>query len=310
MPNLRNLIPSANSLFTFEAAARLSSFTKAAAELNVTQAAVSYAIKRLETFMDVRLFHREYRKITLTDVGQKFFTDVSLGLSHIQQSATEISQRYDHVRDRAHVTISISTAFAGYWMLPRLPDWRTQYPNIDLRLQTSDRDVDLTSEGITLGIRRGRGDWMEYDAMLFGEEEVYPICSPDFCQKYGQLSEPSDLLNVPLIIFNEAFRNRLSWQDWLHHFGVDQPLSQENNIPTNDYALTVHAAIDGHGVALGWKHLTDGLIREGRLARPIPDTLKTGQGFYVVWAKDRPLSRDAIIVRDWLIRTAKQDFNS
>ncbi|RED49194.1 LysR substrate-binding domain-containing protein [Aestuariispira insulae] len=299
MSNLRTLLPSANSLFAFEAAARLLSFTNAARELNVTQAAVSHAIKRLEENMQVQLFHREYRKISLTDVGEKFYNDVAIGLSHIERSAREIRQ----VHGGSHVTFSITTAFAGYWMLPRLPNWRRDHPDVDLRLQTTDKDVDLAAEGITLGIRRGDGNWEGYESALLAEEEIYPVCSPDFLRHHPGLREPEDLLDSQLIIFEEAFRYRPGWAEWLREFGVEEAPPKER-FPINDYATTLHAAIDGHGVAMGWHHLTTDLVKQGRLVRPIPHTVRTGMGFYVVWVKGRPLPNDAKLVRDWLLEEA------
>ena len=133
MQSLRSLLPSPGALIVFEAAGRLASFTRAAEELAMTQAAVSFAIRNLERDLGVPLFTRRHRSIALTEAGERFHADVSLGLTHIRKSAEELKAQGS---DR-HVTLSASTAFASYWMLPRLARLRADLPGIDLRIQTS-----------------------------------------------------------------------------------------------------------------------------------------------------------------------------
>ncbi len=124
MANLRHLLPSASGLVVFEAAGRLASFTAAARELGMSQAAVSYAVGRLEAQLGAALFHREHRRVRLTEAGTRFFADVSLGLSYIRRSAEELRA----AASDAHVTLSASTAFAAFWMVPRLQKFREDLP--------------------------------------------------------------------------------------------------------------------------------------------------------------------------------------
>ena len=144
MQSLRHLLPSAGSLIVFEAAGRLGSFTGAGRELGMSQAAVSYAVRGLERQLGVALFLRKHRQVRLTEAGERFFADVTLGLSHIRKSAEELRA----FAGGGHVTLSASTAFASFWMMPRLQQFRDDLPGIDLRIQTSDRDIDLIAEGI------------------------------------------------------------------------------------------------------------------------------------------------------------------
>jgi len=146
MQSLRHLLPSAGSLIVFEAAGRLASFTAAGRELGMTQAAVSYAIRGLEDQFGAKLFQRRHRQVLLTEAGERFHADVTLGLSHIRKSAEELRARSGGM----HVTLSASTAFASFWMMPRLQKFRDDLPGIDLRIQTADRDLDLVAEGIPL----------------------------------------------------------------------------------------------------------------------------------------------------------------
>ena len=152
MHELRRLIGSLDAVAVFETAGRLLSFTAAARELGLTQPAVSYAIQGLERQLGAPLFRRGRRRVDLTEVGQRFLTDVTLGLSVIRRSAEDISA----FASDSHVTLAASTAFASFWMMPRLQRFRDELPGIDLRIQTSDRDLDIRAEGIALAVRGGR----------------------------------------------------------------------------------------------------------------------------------------------------------
>lgn len=300
MQPLRRLISSPSALFAFEAAARLGSFTQAAEELRVTQAAVSYSIKRLEATLGQPLFVRRHRRVELTETGERFYHDVSIGLAHIRRSAEAIRrQRADN-----HVTLSVSTAFANWWVLPRLAAFRAAHPHIDLRLQTTDKDVDLAAEGIALGIRRGKGNWPEYEAALFAREAIDPVCSPGYLTPLTtRPSSTADLKRLKLIHLDEPFRPRPSWSDWFAAQGVDYT-DLGDGLRLNDYALVVQAALEGQGVALGWRHLTADLVARGLLVRVLDRTLETGLGFYLVWTRGKALADDAIAVRDWLLNHA------
>lgn len=300
MQNLRRLIPSPGALFVFEAAGRLCSFTRAAEELNVSQAAVSYAIKQLEETLGQALFLRQHRKVVLTEAGERFFYDVSIGLTHIRRSAEALHQD----RTGRHVTISVSTAFASQWMLPRMAGFHADCPDVDLRLQTTDRDSDLAMEGIGLGIRRGTGDWSAYHSALLAREEIQPICSPDYLTRALQNPTLEQLAGSRLIHLVEPFRERPDWRDWFAAQGIDYQ-SREEGLRLNDHALVIQAAQEGEGVALGWRHLTRRLIAQGLLVNPVKETLRSEFGFYVVWPKAITLIPHAEEVRDWLLTQAE-----
>ena len=296
MESLRSLIPSPSGLFAFEAAARHGSFTRAAEELGVTQAAVSYSIRQLETALGVTLFHRRHRGIALTENGERFFHDLAIGLAHIRRSAETLKRQ----RGGRHVTLSASTSFAGYWMMPRLAELRAAHPEIDLRLQTSDKDVDLHAEGISLGVRLGEGEWQAYDSALIAPEEIFPICSPAYLQASGPLEGPSGLAAQKLIHLDEPFRPSPTWRDWFAAAGLDQA-DRGEGLRLNDYALVLQAVLEGQGVALGWQHLAGPLVERGLLVRPLPQSQVTGAGFYIVWPKGQTLSPQAATVRDWIL---------
>lgn len=297
MEMLRSLLPSINGLVVFEAAGRLSSFTAAARELHMTQAAVSYAIARLEEHLGTALFLREYRRVRLSEAGERFHADVSIGLSHIKRSAQDLRS----VATGGHVTLSCSTAFAAFWMVPRMAQLREDLPHIDLRIQTADRDLDLLGEGIPLAVRGGDpGEWSKYDAEPLAPEEIYPVCGAGYLAERDQPRRAADLLGHQLIHLEEPFRSAATWRDWFESVGIDGQ-KVPKGLQINDYVLVIQSVIAGQGVALGWRHLVEGLVEKGVLVRLTDHALTTGMDFHVIWPRDAALSRAALDVRDWLL---------
>jgi DNA-binding transcriptional LysR family regulator len=304
METLRRLLPSASSLIVFEAAGRHQNFTRAANELAMTQAAVSYAIRGLEEQLGVPLFHRVHRAVQLTEAGEKFHADVSLGLSRIQKSAEEIRAK----RRETNVTLAASTAFASMWMLPRLTKLREDLPEIDLRIQTSVRDLDLEEEPIPLAIRGG-GDpvhWPRYHTALLAPEVICAVASPAFVEANGMPQRLADLLKHPLIHLEEPVRQAYSWQEWFASAGVSYP-AKARRLTLNDYVLVIQAVLAGEGIALGWNHLIERQVRSGALVPVGNHVLKTDLAFYVVWPRSRELNLQARRVRDWLLDEGRRE---
>lgn len=298
MRSLRHLLPSVNGLIVFEAAGRLSSFTAAGRELGMTQAAVSYAIRGLEDRLGTKLFQRRHRHVVLTEAGSRFLADVTLGLSHIRKSAEDLSAR----AAGADVTLSASTAFASFWMMPRLQQFRDDLPEIDLRIQTADRDLDLVAEDIPLGIRGGRAeDWPDYDLLPLAQEEICAVAGPTYVQRYGLPTTPAEITLHRLIHLEEPFRPAANWHEWFQSAGINGAVAKRG-LSINDYVLVIQAVMAGEGIALGWRHLTDRLVDNGLLVKASSHVLKTGSAFHVAWPRNRELSDNARKVRDWLAR--------
>ena len=302
MQELWKLLTSPRHLIFFEAAARLGSFTKAAQELNVQQPAVSAAIRQMEESLAVPLFHRAHRTVILTPAGERLFSDVSVALERILNSARAVHQRGRN----DHVTLSVSTAFANYWMVPRLGEFNAAHPDIDLRLQTSDREPDLVAESISLGIRRGYGNWDDCHAALIAPEVIYPIASPQVMAAAVNLKTVPNLLHERLIHLEEPIRERPTWGDWFAYHGVADRAPRAG-LRLNDYALVLQAAMAGEGFAFGWQHVTRKLIDQGLLAARKDWSWRTGAGFWLVWSKDVQMIEQAYRVRDWLIANAEPD---
>ena len=297
MESLRHLLPSPTGLIIFEAAARTGSFTAAGAELGMSQAAVSFAIRKLEAELDAKLFQREHRRVRLTEAGSRFYNDVSSGLAQISRSVSALKSRG---RER-HVTISASTAFAAYWMLPRLDQFRADLPGIDLRMETSDRDTDITAENIPLAIRRGRAPFRGYESAILADELVTPLASPRYLDRAGRPRHVRELLSHKLIHLEEPYRYRPGWAEWFADAGVAYA-APPDGLRINDYALVVQAMLEGQGIALGWRYITDRLVASGALVPLVGHEFKPSEAaHHVLWARDVPLSEAAAKVRDWLL---------
>ncbi|WP_421702990.1 LysR substrate-binding domain-containing protein [Aliiroseovarius sp.] len=283
-------------LVVFEAAARLGSFTQAARELNVQQPAVSASIRQLEGCLGAALFTRSHRKVALTTAGERLLADVTRAFEQLAHSASAIQQ----LSRPEYVTLNASTAFNNYWMMPRLADLQASHPQIDLRLQSSDREPDIDAENISLAVRRGDGNWPGCDSALIAEEVIFPVAAPRVMEAATGLRNLRDLLTQRMIHLEEPVRDRPGWDDWFAHFGI-RDARVASGLRLNDYALVLQAAMAGEGFAFGWQHATDGLLRQGLLSARQEWQWRTGQGFYLVWSKARPLNSEAELVRDWIL---------
>jgi len=297
MHRLRSLVPSANYLFVFEAAARRRSFTAAAEELNVSQPAVSKTIRLLEEATGLRLFRREHMRLELTAEGQRLYRETQQAFDHLHMVLTSL--RTKHSNDT--VRVSFSASFVQLWLLPRLKDFKQQHPDIALRIEESSRDdQDLDEENIDISARLGVGKWPGMHAWHFVTEEVVPVCSPDYLRENGPIDEPADLLNHKLLHFEERHRVRLGWHDWLNRHSV--PVARLNqDFVFTDALSSIEAAVLGQGIALGWKHLVHDHIRAGRLVYPLDAVHRTGQTIYIVMPAQRPAKHGAMLFRDWLL---------
>ena len=296
MQRLLRLIPSPKSLFVFEAAARLGSFTQAAGELDMQQPSVSAAIKQLETTLNVQLFDRGHRRITLTNAGLRFYADVAQAIRGLE-SAAEAVHNLGH---SAYVTLNASSAFTYFWMMPKLPHLRQLHPDIDLRLQNSIIEPDLDIENISIAVRLGDGVWPDCHAEKIADERILPVASPAVMRSAQPLNTITDLLSQRLIHLEEPVRIRPTWRQWFEHHGIGDAKIPEG-MRLNDYALVLQAAQTGEGFAFGWEHIVRDLIDRKLLAAREAWAWQTGRGIFLVWSKTRPLTTNARKVRDWIL---------
>ncbi|MFK7732148.1 MAG: LysR substrate-binding domain-containing protein [Pseudomonadales bacterium] len=290
---------SMSGLKVFSCAAQRLSFTAAAEELGLSQPAVSHAVKQLEKHLGTPLFSRHHRGLQLTPAGEKFYADITIGLSHIEQSVQSLQLM---AADDERVTLSISTAFATHWLLPRVAGFKVKYPHIDLRFQTTAYDIDLNQAGIGLGVRYGSGSWPSYHSWRLFDEEVLAVCSPDYLVG-NAIVDPASLQQHALIHLDEPHRTRMDWHRWFAHLGIEaQAMNLALNL--NDYAIVLQAAIEGQGIALGWHYIVERLVANGQLVPACQQTVCTEKGFYLVSPANIPLTPYTKTVRDWMLAEA------
>ncbi|WP_122581290.1 choline sulfate utilization transcriptional regulator [Pseudomonas viridiflava] len=283
-------------LRSFEAAARLRSFTAAAIELGTTQPAVSQQIKRLEEQLVTRLFDRIYRGIELTEAGEVLFSHVQTGLQSIESGLVAITDQ------RQHEVLQVATdfAFASYWLMPRLHRFHKLNPDVDVSLVTSERTHSMLRPDIDVAVLFGDGRFKQGESHWLFSEEVFPVCSPQLTAGRA-LPLPNDVLReFPLLHLRAESNN--NWFDWGGVFrALDIPQSPApGQLRFDNYTLLIQAAIGGQGVAIGWRHLVDELLEQGLLCRPIAASAISGYGYYVVLPQRKRRVQIVQQFVDWL----------
>ena len=300
MQTLRNTLPPLEPLVAFEAAARLESFTLAAAELNITQAAVSQRIRTLEQALGTALFERAHRAVRLTASGREYQHTVSLALTHLANATREIRG----APQTARLTVAADQSIAAMWLMPRLPKFLERHPETPVRLIASDTEADCLAGDVDLTIIHGAGDWAGYGATCLFEEEVFPVCSPDHLARCGPVAGAADLTGSVLLDLEDTNWNWMNWRMWLTEQGVDLP-SGDRHLRINSYPLIIEAARNGQGMALGWRHLVDDALLDGTLVRPLDRSVRTRFGYYILWPDGGEAADAAAAFRDWALEESR-----
>ena len=302
MTGFRTRLPPTNALVVFEAVARHLSFTAAARELGVSQAATSRQVRLLEDHLSVRLFSREHRQIRLTPAGAELHQAVTLGLGHI--AAVTDGLRAGR-RDRSF-TIATSIAFSAFWLMPRIGRFHAAQPEIELRLVTSDSESEWPNDGVDVAVAFGRGQGPGFTAeRLFGDE-IIAVCHPDYLAGRPPPGEAAALCGETLLHLDSAHLSRLGWKAWLARCGV-----AARDLPGrrfNTYTIAIQAARDGQGVALGWRRLIDPDLAAGTLMRLTAASVVPEDAYYLLVPErlaDDPRVR---AFRDWILAEAAEDW--
>jgi len=282
-----------NALRAFEVSARHLSFTRAAEELNVSQAAVSQQVKLLEERLRTPLFRRLPRGLALTDEGLALLPSLAEAFGRIGN----VLQQFEGGRVREVLNVAAVGTFAAGWLLSRLDDFRRAHPFVDLRLFTNNNRVDLAGEGLDFAIRFGDGAWHGTEALPLIEAPLSPLCTAGIAQG---LHTPADLGHTSLLRSYRADE----WPHWFAAAGVAEPLIRGTIF---DSSLTMAAAaIQGLGVALLPVAMFASELREGRLVQPFEIEVNTGR-YWLSWLKSKketPAMRD---FRSWLVESITAD---
>jgi DNA-binding transcriptional LysR family regulator len=293
-------LPPLQCLVAFESAVRHASFTKAAAELHLTQSAVSRQIQQLEDFLGRSLFVREHRALRLTIAGEGYAKHVQWLLTNCSEATLDVMKRYGD----QELTIACSSGVAVLWLTPRLGAFRTAYPHVKIRMIVRDGLASLSPAEFDVGLYyiRQRAE-PHFTARRLFDEEVCSVCSPAYLA--GRVLEPADLAHETLLIQEDAQRQWMSWPEWFRINGVTMPASP-HAIVANHYPQLVQLAILGQGVVLGWRHMIDDCLRAGLLVRASHAWASHGGGYYVVSPNDRSQNQAARVFTRWLFERAEE----
>lgn len=294
-----------NALRAFEASARHQSFSAAAAELNVTPAAVGQLVRTLEDWLGTPLFHRSASgraRLVATEAAEHALPDIragfdrlALGLERLKEGSTS-----------GVLTVTVSPAFAAKWLLPRIERFQTAWPDTDVRLDTSLKPVDFVAQRVDIGVRYGTGNWPGLTADKLMDEEVYPVCSPELLRQHGRFRKPSDLARQTLIhdLSMDSHTGFPTWDAWLRKAGV-MGVAATRGMKINNSAAVLQAAIEGHGVALARSVMAHDDLATGRVVRLFPKiTFASPLAYYVVYRAECSTLPKLVAFRDWLLEEA------
>lgn len=294
MDNLRRMLPSPNALFVFEAAARHRNFTRAAAELNVTQPAVSRALSSLEDYLGTRLFLRGKEGVRLTDDGDALFRAVSQGFAGIQQELATIEARRSGV---ATVTLSVSTAFTTHWLMPRIDRFQRAFPTIDLRFQLVPGPLGGRYDDVDIAMRFfGAGD-LSRDGVAIMPEAYLPVCAPHYLEVLARGAEQCTCI-------------RLSGgaRDWTRDFpALELAGRRGKSLSFTDYSVVVQTVLVGQGIAAGWLNVVSYWMREGALVPVCEQVARPGRQCWLVHPESHAVRPVVEEVRDWIVCELRDD---
>jgi LysR family transcriptional regulator, glycine cleavage system transcriptional activator len=300
--------PGLRTLRAFDAAARHLSFTRAAEEMGVTPAAISNQIAELEDQLGISLFIRTSRSMRLTREGEI----LSVAASESLETLSKALHRLKRLENRNQIRVSSTPSVAAKWLVPRLDGFLEAFPGADVRIDVSNMLVDFDRDDVDVAIRFGAGKYPGLRADLLFNDTLSPVCSPSLITKEKPLQVPKDLLRHTLIHLDWQASGSPwpNWRMWMQAAGI-KDFDEKRGLHFGQTSLTIQAAIDGQGVALGDSNLVADDLAAGRLVKPFDLSLKAPDSFsyFVITRLD---TKDAPMVnafRDWCLMEAKQTEN-
>lgn len=292
----RRRLPPLKALPAFEQAARLLSFSAAAHELNLTHGAISRQIKSLEAHLGAELFRRSTRRLELTEAGNAMLPAVRTALDIIESSAARLTG----ATQRGPLVVACLPTFMMRWLIPRLYDFNARHPAIDVRLSASSGPVNFAREDIDIAIRIGNPPWPAgIEARPFMDEEIGPVCSPDFAARHP-LRRPADLHDLPLLHTETRID---AWADWLKHRRTPNIDAGRGRRFEHFYFLLA-AAVGGLGVAMAPRPLVDEDLQLGRLVAPFGFT-PSGRRYCLTYPATLAKARKVSTFSNWVVRATR-----
>lgn len=285
-------IPPMSAVRAFEAAARHLSFTRAAEELGMTQAAVSYQIRLLEDRIGAPLFVRLPREVRLTGAGRQLAPKVTEAIDLLGAAFSEIADKTEH-----HLHISVLPTVVSSWLGQRLASFQTAHPNISIRVHMSTELIDFKRDAIDLAVRSGAGDWPGNDVFPLFPLDYVPVCTPSFLEKH-QLKEPADVLRI------RRFGNANWWRRWMIETGVEPPASNGTELIFDVQAMDVATILSDHGMAIAVSTFLMDELKSGRLIRPFEHVVRDGRAYWLVYPQSTRRQKKIQAFRDWVVAEA------
>lgn len=290
MAGKRTDLPPLNWLRTFEAAARLLNFSAAGRELNMTQSAVSQQIKLLEHHLGEPLFARSHRKVVLTNSGLAYLPVVQEAISGLQRNTAEIFSPVG----KGHLVLEVSISFAMLWLAPMLNKFCARYPGLTLRLIHANWESEFDNSSSDLSIMHGKGDWPDMSTEALFSSILKPYCSAHLAR---MVNDRDDLFSLPLL---EVIGTRRGWTDWFQQAGA-LPDREVLKHKVDNVAMAYQMAESGLGVFLCHEDFVTRSRMQHHLQVPIDIALETDDNYYLTYPEGRPLSKSAVVFREWLL---------
>lgn len=284
-------LPPLNAIRVFEAAARHQNFTQAAAELGMTQAAVSYQIRLLEERLGTSLFARIKGRVWLSEAGRRIAPLVANAFETLEDAFSGLV-----AEDQALLSLSAAQSLATTWLAPRLGRFQVRHPSLAVRLSTDNRLIDFSTGEFHAAIRVGRGDWPGLKCHFLFRMAFSPICTPDFVRAHD-LTRPEQLLDVPRLSPRDDW-----WADWLADVGIAAPAAAADpGLVLDNQVMEANAAIAGSGIAMMTPLFWRDELAAGRLVQPFPHIHVTSRSHWLVYPEGRRNQPKIAAFRDWIL---------
>jgi LysR family glycine cleavage system transcriptional activator len=281
-------LPPLSALRPFEAAARLESFSRAAAELHLTHGAVSHQVRALEEFLGAPLFARHGKRVVLTAAGRAFADRVRRALAEIAEAAAEARAP----KNERRLAVSVLPSFASRWLMPRLVRFMEAHPEIEISVIATSELADFASGEIDLAIRLGRGPWPPLACEVFLDDEYFPVASPKLARA---AKEPADLLRMRVIREDRDY-----WSLWFAAAGVAVDDAIERGPLFNDATYSIQAAARGEGVALTRRSIIGDDLERGVLKRLFKVSVPSNERYWFVCPRENAQAPKVRAFRDWV----------
>ncbi|WBU51632.1 transcriptional regulator GcvA [Kosakonia pseudosacchari] len=295
---MRDLPPTA-TLRAFEVATRHTTFTAAAAELCITQSAVSHQLKNLEEIWGLPLFQRG-KTLSLTPAGAALAPLVREFFSKLETTLADLREQKGRVRLRVNTTYS----FALKWLLPRLPGLARLHPEILVTLESTDQAINFASTDADVAIRFGHGNYPALHTEFMFREQLFPVASPALLQRFGTPDEPAELLRYPMLTRDGADLVP-KWDAWFKQVGVNTDVLHEN-VRFADTNMTIEAALLGQGIALARSGHVEKEIADGSLVRLFDVPFPSPAAYYFVCPQGIETQPHIVTFRSWLLAESQQ----